>query len=73
MLGINIETVILIIIPLLTRNSHQMLPVARLTYQCRGVCANTTVDADVAKLVDAVDLGSAAVRCVSSSLTIRTN
>ena len=30
------------------------------------------IDADVAKLVDALDLGSSAARCESSSLSIRT-
>ena len=39
---------------------------------CLFLAYNAPFHADVAKLVDALDLGSSAARCESSSLSIRT-
>ena len=39
---------------------------------CQPLAYNAPFYADVAKLVDALDLGSSAARCESSSLSIRT-
>ena len=39
---------------------------------CQPLAYNAPFHADVAKLVDALDLGSSAARCESSSLSIRT-
>ena len=45
----------------------------KIACQCRSISIIYTAIGDVAKLVDALDLGSSAARCESSSLSVPTN